>query len=482
MIAVDQLNREQLIELLELTEKYADEAEEKFYLYEPNSDVIVKFHASKARVRGLISGNRGGKTTALCIEAIIAATGEVPPSLQKIYPKEKIKVPTIARLLAVDYDNGVKKIVQPEIEKWLPKKYFGSSTVDPPVLYLQNNSIFEFMSYDQKVSKFGGTSRHFIGFDEIPPPDAIKENQMRIADCGGFMVFAFTPVILEKDFTSNKVTSNAAAISYFYQNFYTKAGRVVTPQADVVNENGIPWIEMFHIDVFDNVHIDREALKEVAESLTEEERAARVHGLFTHLAGLVYGPEYDEKVHVIKDYKHDCAWPVYVAIDPHPSTPHHVTYMTVDPHSRKIVCDELVVKGQAGDLRDAMRTTEESKGYWVIRRLIDPSANNRDQITKTCFAQELRHLDIHTIAGSKDKWTGIVKVKEALKNKELFFADSCMGHRWEITNYVWRGDEPIDSNDHFMENLRRLILNKPGWLDKDVYSETIKRKPRWLLL
>lgn len=476
---LSKLSRQELLELIELTGQFAQETEDKFYIYSPNSDVIAKFHSSDSYVKSLISGNRGGKTAALCIEAVIAATGEIPPKLEKMYPKQFLKVPCFVRLNAVDYDNGVAKILKPEFKKWLPQKYFDGETVDPPTIYLNNGSVIEFMSYDQKVSKHGGTSRHFVGFDELPPPDIIKENQMRVADSGGRMIFSFSPIMLRQDLKTGKTTSNAEAISFFYQNFYKKAGRVVRPTSDVLNKDGFSWIEMFHINVQDNKHINQEAYEKITSSLSALDREARVKGEFTHLIGLVYGEEYDENVHVLTDFELKKNWPTYCAVDPHPSTPHHVTYLTIGPYNKYYVSDELVVTGLAEDLYNAMLVKEKENGFWIKQRVIDPIADIPDPVTGRSFAQELRSKGMAFVPGSKEKWAGILKVKEAFKNNNLFIFSDCMGHRWEISNYIWKGDKAVDDDDHFMENLRRIVILQPRFIEKDEFESYQKRRPKW---
>jgi hypothetical protein len=38
---------------------------------------------------------------------------------------------------------------------------------------------------------------------------------------------------------------------------------------------------------------------------------------------------------------------------------------------------------------------------------------------------------------------------------------------WEIQRYAWNDedDKPIDADDHMMENLRRIELGEPRWVD-----------------
>lgn len=467
-----QFNRNQLLALLEETEALAQPEEGKLLSYVANSEVMRKFHESPARIRSIISGNRGGKTAALCVEAAIKGTGIIPYSLRGVYPEARCeRIPAAIRLNAVDYEDGVKKIVWPELRKWLPRDSIAQDYNNQShTVRLKNGTLIEFMSYAQTIEKFGGVARDFVGFDEIPPVDVVKENMMRTIDRGGDVVYSFTPVLHEKD-EKGGATNNALAIASYYDNVYLKAGRMVTadPPADVCNEHGFKWIEVFNIDVFKNVHINLDVLNEEMQTMTEQDQNVRVKGKFQHLVGLVYGAEYDEGKHLARFYEHNTDAPVYVAIDIHPNFkkyPHHVTYVSVDKGGRLFVCAELQVRGVVGELASVMEAIETKRDYWVVRRIIDPLANSLDPITGSSFAVELGRLGYPCENASKDMVGGILAVKEQLLANNLFFIDDCMGHRWELMHYVWAGHKPIDRDDHYMENLRRLVLLKPIWIDR----------------
>jgi hypothetical protein len=74
-------------------------------------------------------------------------------------------------VVAVDFLNGVDKIILPLWKQWLPKKYLingsweDSYSRERHVLTLNNGSFDEFMSQDQDLDKFAGSSRHFVHFD-----------------------------------------------------------------------------------------------------------------------------------------------------------------------------------------------------------------------------------------------------------------------------------------------------------------------------
>lgn len=462
--------RKELEELLRLTESFSGD-EGKLAIFEPTSDVARQFFESGASIRALLAGNRAGKTASLCVDASIRATGIIPPSLEASYPKHKIRVPAFIRLVVTDRSSGIERIVKPELLKWLPPDFVESFSEAYQILTLKNDTKIEFLTYEQDILKHGGTARDYVGFDEIPPPDIYKENKMRVADRDGDIVFAFTAVQHERD-ESGYVTSNARAIAYFFDNIYLRAGRIVDNKKDVTNSKGLKQIECFHLNTFDNIHIDLDRIREDMAGMSKSDIASRIEGKFQHLVGLVYGQEYDEAKHVIPTFEVSPETPVFCAIDPHPRTPHHVTYMAVDKDNRRFVCDELRIDGLVSELAAAMKALEKERNYWVPWRLIDPIANTPDPITGTSIAQELRKPEngiFCSRSGSKDLFTGIYRVKDAFNDDRLFFMEHCEGHRWEISRYIWSKEKPSDKDDHYMENLRRLVIDRSAvFMDKEM--------------
>jgi len=75
----------------------------------------------------------------------------------------------------------VDKIILPLYKQWLPKTYLingsweQSYSRERHVLTLNNGSFVEFMSQDQDLDKFAGSSRHFVHFDEECPKSVFQE-------------------------------------------------------------------------------------------------------------------------------------------------------------------------------------------------------------------------------------------------------------------------------------------------------------------
>ena len=162
------------------------------YAYIPHKKQRV-FHKSERHTKLYIGGNRSGKTTGGVVEDIFWAMGR--------HPFRKVpEGPTRGRVVAVDFTQGIEKIILPEFGRWLPPSFLINGSWEDSyskslrTLTLTNESFIEFMSYDQDLDKFAGTSRTFCHYDEEPPHHIFNECQARLIDTGGSSWLTMTPV------------------------------------------------------------------------------------------------------------------------------------------------------------------------------------------------------------------------------------------------------------------------------------------------
>src|SRR4029079_3824409 len=81
--------------------------------YKPHASQ-EKFHRATAKEKLYIGGNRSGKTVGTVCEAVQWITGE-----HKF--RTDLPVPPVrGRGVAVDIEDGIKKIILPELAKWVP--------------------------------------------------------------------------------------------------------------------------------------------------------------------------------------------------------------------------------------------------------------------------------------------------------------------------------------------------------------------------
>lgn len=545
--AIDDLSRDEILEILGVLNDDPDaEVEEykecRLYLYKPNHEVALQFHLSIVDVILAGGGNRSGKSTSAVADFMIGLTGIVPKALTSVYPKKKLFHPQHLRIVSTDFVNGIDKVILPMFvgpKAWFPASMIIGWDSKNRTMLVRNIhgtvSSVEFMSYEQDVEKFQGTSRHRILYDEEPPEAIRKECQMRVIDVDGQEVFSMTPT---------------KGMSWTYDELYEKRGREVmydetrelcpgrilditqlvgTPDCDLPIPTGDPDIHFFNFFTHHNPNISQKRVAKLAAKMDATEKSMRMFGQYISFTGRVFN-RYDEKLHLVKEdglFEIPQDWPRYVALDPHPRTPCAVLWVAVDSMGRKWVYDELwteeactipslatqFLKKEFFQVPPEQQTDHEGKqiiwdedlvklvnrnGVWclarpltfkrpfVVRRYIDPSALVPNPATGTTLSSDLVTCGVgHFIPGSKDLSRGIMDVNSAFEHNEVFILPHLTRTRYEMRRYVWDNlkqnkdqrnekQKPKDKDDHFMENLRRIIVDKPAFISRETFDQPIQ--------
>ena len=258
-------------------------------------------------------------------------------------------------------------------------------------------------------------------------------------------------------------------------------------QFEVVSETGrkVKW--SITGSIYDNPYLSKEDIEDFFNTLSEDERQCRIHGIPLHLAGLIY-KEFERSRHVLselppgwtafndppKDYT------IHFAIDPHPRTPHAVLFIAVSPHGRAYVFDEIFESCTTDELARMILHRLAGRNVWT--KIMDPSAWIEDQRTKTMMADDFGKFGLYGLQKApKDLVRGIPEVKRVLKQQDfLFVSPMCRTFLWEIGRYSWgdnRGvptNKPIDKDDHMMENLYRLCLRGLDYFEFDRMSSPVE--------
>ena len=488
--SLNKMSREELIELIHLTDGWASPQDHKFYLYEPNP-IMKYFHASNAKTRVVLGGNRSGKTYSLIVEFASQFNGEAPPSLQGIIPPHRLNKSRRLRLNMIDYPNNFVKVIWPYIQQLIPPQNIRDVVKDQGRIKAITNSksgFIEFMQYEQDVKKFQGSSRHCMGYDEEPPKAIRDENLMRLVDTDGEEIFSLTPV-----------SEIDRPVLWIADELYYKAGRVVELDDGVVNDITNPLgnkdIHCFFANIYDNIAITKDAADRILSNYPEEERIVRQKGHFMFMSGRVY-KTYNDATHLINPFewwKRDDV-SLYIAIDSHPRTPTAVLFMIVDVYGTKYVVDEMFEP--LSDLDRFVSIYNAKLRGWIPERvIIDPSAFIPDPVNGECLAYALMRRGIGNpiiVPAPKDLTTGIIETTDAFRVNQdgkasLYVFNNLTRFRYEITHYVWSNwrkdtsttkeqkQKPIDKDDHLMECLYRLILIKPEYVYKDIYEGNYKK-------
>lgn len=424
-----------------------------------------KLHRSTSKEKLFIGGNRSGKSVFGATETVMWLTGLHPY-------RNDIPIPPVrGRAVSVDIEEGIKKISFPEVRRWLPVSYLKNGSWEDSydklarTLTLTNGSFLEFMSYEQDVGKFAGTSRHFTWFDEEPPEDIFNECLMRLIDTDGSYWITMTPLI-ELTWVKDKIYD--------------------------------PWregdksIEVMEIDTVENPHISLDALNRITRGLSAEEKEARRQGTFITHTGLVYSGSFkpqmaDEGGNVVEDLLEDDfdiyrrQWQHFVCMDHGFANPTVFLFCCFDADGRIIVYDELyevqnIVRENAALYRHRIHDLKVTPSYVVG----DPSIQNTSAITRTSIQTEYVEHGVPIALGNNDVRGGIARVQNRFSKRLLFVSRRCEHTLREINNYRWdryastkievrrnKKETPLKRNDHCMDALRYGVMSRPAFQDEE---------------
>lgn len=408
----------------------------------------TEFHSQNVKGRLFLGGNRSGKTVGGATEAIWWLTGKHP---YMVTPP----VPVRGRSVSVDFLNGVEKIVRPEVARWIPPSELLGGTWSTAyskelrTLTLQNGSTLEFMSYDQDLDKFAGTSRHFIWFDEEPPKDIFQECGARLIDTGGSWWITMTPV---------------EGMTWVYDDVYVAAK----------TDSNFHVVE---VDMTDNSYLNTVEIDMFLSTLTEDERKARKSGKFVEIGGTIY--KMFSPKNIVDAFMPDPTMMHFAMMDHGFNNPTAWLWGAADKDGRVYIYDEHYESGQivsyhAGVVHRKNREHGRRPDYYVG----DPSIRNSDPLTGTSVLIEYTNLDVPIILGNNDVHAGINRVATLLDGvggvPSLYITRNCINLIQEMQRYRWstwatskqRNDknlkeDPHKRNDHACDALRYGIASRP---------------------
>lgn len=417
----------------------------------------VDFHSNPARGRLFIGGNRSGKTVAGATEAIWWLTGTHPYIAT---PQGAVR----GRAISVDFLNGVEKIIKPEVARWVPKSALRGGSwesayeKDIRTLYLENGSFLEFMSYDQDLDKFAGTSRHFVWFDEECPKEIFEECMMRLIDTGGNWWMTMTPV---------------EGMTWIYDDIYLKA-------------DTSELIHVTEVDTTENPNINTLEVEIMMDGLTDDEKKIRLEGKFVQRSGLIY-PNFT-KSNIIEPMIPPFEWMHFAMMDHGFNNPTAWLWAAVSPDGAMIVYDEhyrsqWVIQQHAQEVHKI----NARHGILPSYNVGDPSIRNTDPITGTSVLIEYTNYGLPIVLGNNDVKAGIDLVYKRIGVPgegvpiNLHVTKNCEHLIYEMQRYRWatwatkkhnfeknRKEEPHKKDDHACDALRYGISSRPKVEDMSI--------------
>jgi phage terminase large subunit-like protein len=411
------------------------------YDYIPSSKQKL-FHEDANPDRLYIGGNRSGKSLGSTIEAIWWLTHTHPH-------RQTPEGPVRGRVVAVDFLNGVDKIILPLYKQWLPKTYLingsweQSYSRERHVLTLNNGSFVEFMSQDQDLDKFAGSSRHFVHFDEECPQTVFRECLARLVDTDGVWWMSQTPV---------------QGMEWIYDDIYMPAKK---------GEKNIGIVEA---EMADNPTLSREAIDKFLDMLPEEERAIRSKGQYVHLGGSVF-PDFTPQTHTIEKgvFTPTPEHRIIRTMDSGYTNPTVWLWLAVDEENNVTVFKEhyrakLTVEEHATIVNQMTRDIENQYGCKVWLTTGDPAIKQTKEQTGTSVQQEYQKYGIYIVVDMipTDRRIGLERIRQYLKlNKKskrphLMITDDCPYLIAELPKLRWKkwASPKIAEQNNKLEDIR----------------------------
>jgi len=443
----------------ELKQRLRDAAKSpNVYGYKPYKGVQENFHKNTKRGRLLLGGNRVGKTVSGAVECVWHLTGTHPY-------RPTPELPVYGRGTAVDIEQGLNKIMLPEIKRWLPQKFLingswsDSYNLQSRTLTLNNGSMMDFLTNEQDTEKHAGTSRDFVWWDEEPPEYIFNEDMLRLVDKNGVWWMSMTPLL---------------GFTWIHRNYYRP-----------IVEKGIedPSVAVFVGSTRDNPHVSEEVLDEITKGMKPEEREARKHGKFIAASGLVY-PSFGSHNIIPAINPKQVAQPVYVAMDHGLRHPTVWLYAYVDSEGRIIVYHEYYEAERTIEQHyKALKEWEDWSGATerIVYRIGDPSIEQRSAVTGTSVRTMYSEAGFFIGLANNDMQSGLNKVRAYIEKMGVFITEDCpsligelQGYRWDTyatrkTNETKKAmDQPKKVRDDACDTLRYLIMSRPedefeGW-------------------
>ena len=236
--------------------------------------------------------------------------------------------------------------------------------------------------------------------------------------------------------------------------------------------------------IWDNPTHTKAAIDRFIADMPEDEREARLEGRPKALSGAIY-KEFEREKHVYDFVPHGWTshdrppqdYTIRVSIDPHPKTPHAVLFAATAPTGETFFFSEIFKPCLIETLCQSIQQTIGQ--YSVSSFICDPLAFIENPIDGRSMADVFYQFNIPVDKAVKDPMHGIMRVRqELMKPKSLYFSSSLTETLFEFDRYVWdpKKEKPVDSNDHMMECLYRLVLTGLHYIEPDSYVPK-KQKP-----
>jgi len=351
---------------------------ERLHFYEPY-DKQLQYHMSQKPIRCFRGGNKTGKSYAQIVD-LLWTVGRVHPY------RKNYEGPVYTRLCCVD-DKVLHNTILPLILQLCPRgktRLNGRTSEDKQRLWcglkggtwdkawsekfltlrFADGSLIEMKTYAMEPMAYEGPVRHYVGHDEPPPRWALTANMSRQITVGTNMSFALTPIGYE---------------NWLYTLLENDSqGRCFSIRADIEDNPYIPRDADGSIGVakdIENAPID------------EAEKAARLHGEWTSIAGRIWKEYGDHNFVDVRDVPRE--YTRSLVVDSHPDKDDYVNLIAWDETNRRMF---VMAEGRfPGMIKDRCLSIRQfAQGECIDLMPFDPSVQQ-----KTSSLSERSRYDIY---------------------------------------------------------------------------------------
>lgn len=417
------------------------------------------------------AGNWCGKTAV----AIVCLAAAIWPELaeDEIFNCPLFKnwpYPKNARIITTPKEMSLTGSIQKEIKAWFPKGQYTSSNQGKmyPSLFTARGWNIDSMTYDQSITEFEGGTFGII-IENEPPPEQIYDAMEKRKKFGGKTLMPMTP-LADSAWVWDKLVKN----------------------------DGTNGIYVTYGDTEDNCRehskhgvIPHDAIEKMASKCDPDDREARLHGKFIHLAGQIF-KSFNRDIHTFKldtGLTHFLGGKeTYQIVDPAIGKPLAVIYAAVSANGVIEIYDEYPQGIEFQGMKDSNLTVKDyaelfrskEEGRTITTRILDRHFGNTRRTLggltlKQEFAEEgIEFIDSYTSDDKTEIETGILKVKELLRyNKDkpidslnrprLMVADHCTNtiHALERWSRDAKTGKPREEQKDFADCVRYLAMANP---------------------
>ena len=420
-----------------------------YFYYEPHPKQAL-FHAAgqAAKERLFLAGNRTGKTFCACVEVVMHLTGNYPDWWNGYKYTHPVDVwvasntgQTTRDILQYPYylgQAGKPGLIPNELIQRITKVSGLPDTVDTVHVLHKSGGIstLGFKSYDQGRTKFQGTKKHIIHFDEEPSRAVYQEALMRTMSTGddhhGMILLTMTPLMGMTEMVQHFMEERIAE-TIQDKKFYLQAS----------------W--------GDNPYLSLEEQKTILGALKPHERDAREKGTPALGIGLVY-PVVESKI-VVDPFEIPNWWPRVFGMDFGWSNPTAALFAAHDRDNDILYCYGEYAQREKTPEQHALQMIRQGASW--IPGVYDPAGKISAQKDGDNLVRLYREAGIRTLVkadNSKEK--GIMKVLQRMQNGGLKIVSTLSKTLAEFRGYA--RDEagiPKKNNDHLMDCMRYIVMS-----------------------